>query len=51
MCVQGVEQGAQHTALWGARAGAESRGKVRAYSNPLCAVCQKALYPKGRWSM
>ncbi len=42
---EGVEQGAQHTALWGAGAEAEGRGCVMAHSNPLAATRQEAVYP------
>lgn len=51
MGIEGIEQRAQHTALWRASAEAESCGNMRAHSNPLRAVTQEVLYPKagGVW--
>ena len=45
MCVEGVKQRAQYTALWGAGTEAEGGGCVTAHSHPLAAVGQKALNP------
>ncbi|KAK3529995.1 hypothetical protein QTP86_009381 [Hemibagrus guttatus] len=43
MCEEGVEQGAQHTALWGASADAENCRCMMTHSNSLAATSQEAI--------
>lgn len=49
--VEGVEQRAQHTALWGASAETDGCGDVGAHSNPLSVITEEVLALKagGVW--
>lgn len=43
--VERIQEGAQHTALWGAGVQCGSGGEMRAESYSLGTVCKKVLYP------
>lgn len=45
MGVERIQEGAQHTALWGAGAQCASGGEMGAESYSLGPVCEEILYP------
>ena len=45
ICVDGVEEGTQYTALWSSSAEGQARGLVRTQSHCLRAICQEILNP------